>query len=397
MLKFHSSLVHAAQNEANIMSNERLTSAKASSESTLIAQLDEIQGLVNAEFDVEELVIEHGLPTFYVRSAANSKQAFARLFKKLTRMGLTPFMMERNARLLLRIAPKPRSKPSRPIINLVLLLVTIATVTATGYILSLDGKLVEFGLNPLVGAASFALALLGILGAHEMAHKFAANSHSMEASMPYFIPGPPPVPGLLLGIGTFGAVIVQKEIAPNRDALFDIGASGPIAGFILSVAVSIIGLAMSPTATVSPPPTGGLQTSLLFSLLVNVIVQGPGNVVYLHPVAFAGWIGMFVTLLNLLPTGMLDGGHTLRSIVNSNVARTVFTMLSVGVLVITQNLIMLIFVLFFSMYKHPGPLDDVSKLSSLRKLGAVVLIAIFVLCLFLPQWLISEIFGFLGL
>jgi membrane-associated protease RseP (regulator of RpoE activity) len=379
------------------MSDNQDTSSEPATEPTLVAQLDEIQGLVTAEFEVEELFIEHGLPTFYVRVAATSKQAFARLFKKLTRVGLTPFLMKRDGRALLKIAPKHRTKPSRPIINIVLLLVTIATVTVTGYILSLDEQLLESGLNPLIGAASFALALLGILGAHEMAHKFAASNHSMEASMPYFIPGPPPVPGLLLGIGTFGAVIVQKETAPNRDALFDIGASGPIAGFVLAIVVSIVGLAMSPTATVSPPPVGGLPTSLLFSLLVNVVVQGPGNVVYLHPVAFAGWIGMFVTLLNLLPTGMLDGGHTLRSIVNSNVARIVFTGLSVAVLAVTRNLVMLIFVLFFSMYKHPGPLDDISKLSSHRKLGAVVLVAIFVLCLFLPQWLISGIFSFLGL
>ncbi len=390
------SLVHKRKTGASVMSDERYPSSETTLESTLIARLDEIQRFVAAEFKVEELLVEHGLPTFYVEATANSKQAFAKLFKKLTKTGLTPLLMKRDGRTLLKIAPKPGSKRSRPIINIVLLLITVATVTITGFVLSSDEKLVEGGLNPVIGAAGFALALLGILGAHEMAHKFAANKHCMDASMPYFIPGPPPIPGLLLGIGTFGAVIVQKETAPNRDALFDIGASGPIAGFVLAILVSIIGLAMSPTEIVSPPPTGGLQTSLLFSLLVNFVVQGPGNVVYLHPVAFAGWIGMFVTLLNLLPTGMLDGGHTLRSIVNNAAARTVFTTLSLGVLLLTQNWIMLIFVLFFSMYRHPGPLDDVSKLSTRRRFVAVLLVAIFVLCLFLPQWLINEIFRFLG-
>jgi len=218
-----------------------------------------------------------------------------------------------------------------------------------------------------------------------MAHKLAANSHKMEASMPYFIPGPPP---MLFGIGTFGAVIVQKEAAPNRDALFDIGASGPIAGFIVTIFVTAIGLAMSPIkATVEPLTNGGLPISPLFVLLMDALVKiepvaGMNHYyVLLHPVAFAGWIGMFVTLLNLLPTGMLDGGHTLRSIFNNDFIRTIFTIASISVLYFTGQYIMLAFVLFLSMYKHPGPLDDVSKLSVKRKLGAILLLVIFILCL----------------
>lgn len=357
------------------MSEPLATPPKPPTDSTIVSQFDQIQPLVNAEFDVEESLIEHGAPTFYVKLRLDSKQAFARLVKNLANIGFTPVLRERDGRNVLKVAPRPKTKPSRPIINVILLLLTITTVSITGYILSLDLP------NPLIGAASFTGALLGILGVHEMAHKFAANHHNMEATMPYFIPGPP-----FLGIGTFGAVIVQKETAPNRDALFDIGASGPIAGFIVTILVSTVGLALSQVELMTEPLSGGLPISPLFLLLMNAIVKtpGPGSyVVYLHPVAFAGWIGMFITLLNLLPTGMLDGGHTLRSIINNDFARTVFTVISILILLFTRQYLMLAFVLFLSIYKHPGPLDDVSKLSNSRKLIAVLLLAIFALCLFI--------------
>ena len=367
---------------------------ESSEPSKLVSQFDQIQSMVNTEFGVEEALIEYGIPTFYVKLGKDSKQAFNRLLRKLAGVGFVPLLREENGRNVLKIGPKPATKPSRPMINVILLIITIATVFVTGYVLSLElvaqalSLEVQYELDPLIGAVSFTLALLGILGVHEMAHKFAANHHKMEATMPYFIPGPPPLPGFAIGIGTFGAVIVQKETAPNRDALFDIGASGPIAGFVVTILVSAVGLLLSPIApTVEPLPGGGSPVSPLFMLLMEALVkiepvQG-ANYYYIlmHPVAFAGWIGLFVTLLNLLPTGMLDGGHTLRSLVSTDFARTVFTIASVMTLLLMQQYIMLAFVLFLSMYRHPGPLDDVSKLSLSRKLVAGLLLAIFVLSL----------------
>ncbi len=357
----------------------------------MVGQFSQVQPLVAAEFDIEEALIKHGIPTFFVKRRSDSKQAFERLVKSLARVGYLPVLREAEGRDVLKVAPKPETKPSRPIINVILLLATITTVFTTGYFLSLGLE----GLNPWVGAGGFTMALLGILGVHEMAHKLAANHHRMEATMPYFIPGPP-----LFGLGTFGAVILQKETPTNRDALFDIGASGPIAGFVVAIVVSIVGLAMSPVEPMTPEMSGSLlSTSLLFSFLANTIVQtpGPNYVILLHPVAFAGWVGLFITVLNLLPTGMLDGGHTLRSIISSDTARYVFTFLSIGVLVFAQQWVMLAFVLFLSLYKHPGPLDDVSKLSSRRKLVSILLALVFVLCVFLPREIIIEVFRFFGL
>jgi len=356
-------------------------------DSEVVFPLDQVQSKVAIAFEVEEAMIEYGVPTFFVKLGANSKQAFTRLVRDLSPMGITPMLRKRKGRNVLKVTQKPKTKPSRPIINIILLLITICTVLISGYVLSLG--LVEDGLDPLIGAASFTLALLGILGVHEMGHKLAANHHKMEATMPYFIPGPPALPGFFLsGIGTFGAVIVQKEHAPTKDALFDIGASGPIAGFILTVIVSAIGLILSPVKASPTPPEGVLPISYLFIVLIDTFVKiepvaGMYYTIHLHPVAFAGWIGMFITVLNLLPTGMLDGGHTLRSLIDKDSARTIFTVASVLVLLYIQQYIMLAFVLFLSMYRHPGPLDDVSKLSLSRKLVAFLLLAIFGLCLFI--------------
>ena len=244
---------------------------------------------------------------------------------------------------------------------------------------------VEAGINPIISGIIFSASILTVLGIHEMGHKLTANRKKIEATSPYFIPGPPPLPGIFLGIGTFGAVIVQKETAPNRDALFDVGASGPIAGFIVAAIVSAVGLMMSPVQVLPEQlPGGGLPISPLFLILMRAIVTiGTDGWYYvmLHPVAFAGWIGIFVTLLNLLPTGMLDGGHTLRSIVKNDVIRTGFTIGALLLLLYTRQFLMLAFVLFLSSYGHPGPLDDVSKISKSRKLVVVLLIIIFALSL----------------
>ena len=370
-------------------------------ESTLVSRFEQIQSLVGAEFEVAEALIEYGVPTFYVNQKPESKQGFTRLIESLGNIGFTPLLVEKNGRDVVKVGLKPELKPGRPIINIALFLATVATVFITGYAFSVQlvAKVSTYELNPWVGAAGFTLALLGVLGVHEMAHKLAANRHKMKATFPYFIPGIPSVPGMMFGIGTFGAVIIQKEAAPNRDALFDIGASGPIAGFIIAILVSAIGLAMSPVELVTELPSAGIS-SLLFSFLVFMIVEtpGPGNyLVHLHPMAFAGFIGMFVTFLNLLPTGMLDGGHTLRSISNKDFARTIFTGISILILLFAGQLVMLVFVLFLSMYKHPGPLDDVSKLSNSRKLVSVVLIITFILCLLLPEETIGAVFRLLGL
>jgi membrane-associated protease RseP (regulator of RpoE activity) len=286
---------------------------------------------------------------------------------------------------VLKIIPKPPTKKSNILVNWVLFFATIGTTFLTGYLLSPEIT------DPLIGGAAFTIAILTVLGLHELGHKITADKKGVEATPPYFIPGPPPF-GPFLGIGTFGAVIMQKSLAPNKDALFDIGSSGPIMSFVLAIVFVVIGLFLSPIKySAEALPT--IQVPWLFMLLARALVQipvaPPGTpyaYILLHPVAFAGWVGMVVTMLNLLPAAMLDGGHVARSVAGDKM-RTVLTLLSVLLLIAEDFWPMALFVVFMSMYRHPGPLDDVSSLSVGRKVFIFLLIGIFILCSFPPIWL----------
>ena len=233
-------------------------------------------------------------------------------------------------------------------------------------------------LDPWIGGIAFTIAIMAVLGTHEMGHKITANKKGVEATPPYFIPGPPP-------IGTFGAVIMQKSLPPNRDALFDIGSSGPIVGFIVATFVTAIGLTLAIPAVVPPEEVTTLPTPLILAFLglllenLGMMPTASGNQrLFMHPVEFAGWVGLVVTMLNLLPAAMLDGGHIARCLAGEKI-RAILTALSVILLIYKGFWPMAIFVLFLSMYKHPGPLDDVSNLSTGRKLLTLGIVGIFVL------------------
>ncbi|MGQ9530566.1 MAG: site-2 protease family protein [Candidatus Bathycorpusculaceae bacterium] len=341
---------------------------------------EQITKLVSTEFQIEEALIEHNIPTYYLKQPQETKQAFLRLLKDLEPMNFIAILRRVDKRIVLRIIPKPPMKPSNVIVNWILFFATIATTFITGYMLSSEIT------DPFLGGTTFTMALMTILGLHELGHKITANRKGMEATPPYFIPGPPPV-GNFFGIGTFGAVIMQKSLPPNKDALFDIGSSGPILSFILATVATAVGLLFSPPhySTVELPT---IPVPLLFWLIAEAIVNVPPGTpekpyayILLHPVAVAGWVGMVVTMLNLFPAAMLDGGHVARSLFGEK-TRTVLTLLSV-IALIYVSFPMAIFVLFMSMYRHPGPLDDVSSLSKSRKLLAIVLLIILVLSSFL--------------
>jgi membrane-associated protease RseP (regulator of RpoE activity) len=341
---------------------------------------EKLTSIVSAEFQLEECLIEKMVPTYYLKQPQETKQSFLKLLKNLETMNLIALLRTKDGRIVLKIVPKPPTKPSNIMVNWILFFATIVTTFITGFWLS-EG-LVDAGAmsNPFVGGASFTIAIMAVLGMHEMGHKITADKKGIEATPPYFIPGIPAFPGFL-GIGTFGAVIMQKSLPPNKDTLFDVGASGPIVGFILAAIVSVVGLLFSPKFRIEGPMTF-LPSPLIFELFAIFVVKLPPDYyILLHPVAFAGWVGMVVTMLNLLPAAMLDGGHVARSVVGEK-TRNVLTLLSILLLILVGFWPMAFFVLFISMYKHPGPLDDVSSLSASRKLLIIVLIVIFVLCSF---------------
>lgn len=185
-------------------------------------------------------------------------------------------------------------------IHVILFLLTVLTTFLTG--LGMWGS--------YLNAALFSGALLFILGSHEMGHYFYGRKYGIDITPPYFIPAPP----IISPIGTFGAFIKIKSPIYSKKALFDIGIAGPLAGIVATIPIMIAGIALS--TFVNPESFNGnggymLGIPLIFGFVAETIL-GPvpeGQHIFLHPLAFAGWVGLFVTALNLIPCGQLDGGH----------------------------------------------------------------------------------------
>ncbi len=224
----------------------------------------------------------------------------------------------------------------------------------------------------------FSLTLLFILLTHEMAHYLTSRKHNVPATLPYFIPAPSI-------IGTFGAVIKMKPPIPDRRSLIDIGSSGPICGFIIAVIASIVGLHLSevrPTGEVHEGIAFG--SSLLFTFLSKIVLNiDPEKFdVILHPVAFAGWIGLLVTSLNLLPIGQLDGGHITYALLGEKHALISKSMIPVlvvlGVVFWSGWLIWAVLMIILG-YKHPPVVYPEIQLDRKRRLIGWVSLVIFIL------------------
>jgi membrane-associated protease RseP (regulator of RpoE activity) len=203
------------------------------------------------------------------------------------------------------VAAQSATRP-RLLVHGGLLAVTALTTTVAGAFWQ--------GLDPideprlLVQGLPFAATLLTILLVHEAGHYLMCVRHRVSASLPYFLPAPPNI----FPLGTFGAFIRIRARFPDRRALFDVGAAGPLAGFVVALAATVIGLGRS-TVLPEPPSIHALELgdSVLTSFLTRAVLHADPATVILHPVAFAGWFGLFVTSINLLPVGQLDGGHVL--------------------------------------------------------------------------------------
>ncbi|HET6284036.1 MAG TPA: site-2 protease family protein, partial [Polyangia bacterium] len=204
------------------------------------------------------------------------------------------------------------SRSPRYLVNIGLFLVTFLTTTADGAIYlhgarEGDGFFGWGAIFPIADGLSYSLPLLLILVCHEFGHYFTARAYGVEASLPYFIPLPPSV-----GLGTLGAVIGMRNVTRDRKQLIDIGAAGPLCGLIVAVPVILYGLSLSAVGRLE---MNGWQegNSILYAVLKFVSkgewLPGGGRDVFIHPTARAGWAGLLVTMINLLPMGQLDGGH----------------------------------------------------------------------------------------
>ncbi|WP_394325329.1 site-2 protease family protein [Thermococcus sp. JCM 11816] len=252
-------------------------------------------------------------------------------------------------------------------------MLTVLSTFFAGYYLALNyiATLDHYGLpglrNPYIIALSFSVSVMAIIGTHELGHKIAATYHGVKATMPYFIP----FPNIL---GTLGAVIRVKSPLPTRNAAIDLGVSGPIAGFLVAVPVTVLGLKLSVLVPMSMVPSteGGLYfgTNLLFEALQRLVLNVQGDyVIFLHPVAIAGWVGILVTFLNLIPpVAQLDGGHILRAFIGEKAHKMITyaaALLLVGMSYLWSGwLIWAILIIFIGSAGNPGgALDEVSPVS----------------------------------
>jgi len=334
------------------------------------------------DFKIYEYAIEDGSYLFYGSPINDPKDMFRRLWVPFSSMGYEIRMAYELGEYVLVISPVT-SKKDRIWINVLLAFLTIITTMFVGSMM--------FGIDPfsnpvaILKGLPFTLAIMFVLGSHEMGHYIVARIHGMKTSWPYFIPFPTIV-------GTMGAVIKHKGPIPNRKALFDVGVAGPIVGLIASIIVTVIGLSLTPLDTVIPDGSMLLKLSspVLFDI-IGYLTGGIGADTVMHPVAFAGWVGMLVTALNLIPAGQLDGGHMLRAMIGPRSAYVSaivpFVLLSLSLFiyfVMQQNGGMWLFwgliIILFAAAGHPEPLEDSDYLGSSRILLGLLVFGAGLLC-----------------
>lgn len=277
------------------------------------------------------------------------------------------------------VAPRPRI----PYVHVLLFLVTALTTTVSGAVW--NGVPLEPSVRFLVGGLPFSVTLLAILFTHEMGHYLMCRRYGVDASLPYFLPAPP----LIFMWGTIGAFIRIRALFPSRRALFDIGAGGPWAGFVLAFAATAWGLSHS---TIAPAPieSGMIEfgDSLLTRGLVWLLLDVESSRVILHPVAFAGWTGLLVTSLNLLPVGQLDGGHILYAVFRGRLRVVSVLLIAFLVWLGIQGsgswLVWAAILTSMLILGHPPTLDDDRPLGTARTLGAVASLLLFVVT-FVPE------------
>ena len=338
------------------------------------------------------------LATFTGTLAMDSEAAYTKLDTLLRPYDMVPVF--RNADSVITAAPhlihvvKGRIRPNAGgnMLSLTLLMLTIFSVLFVGAIQALgeihaeDPVRAEDLAQNLGGQLwrgwPYALSILLILGAHEMGHYLMARRHKIAASLPYFLPFP------FNGFGTLGAAIRLREPFRNRKMMMDVGAAGPLAGMIFALPIVLLGLATSEVDSVG---SGMVEGNSILYALSKILVFGrflpDGEVdVYVNQLAWAGWIGMLVTGLNLIPVGQLDGGHVLYSLLGNNAKRLYYPIVGVLVLLmmtVANVLVLFVVLILFLGNRHAVPLDDITPLDNRRQLVAIFTLVLFVL-VFVP-------------
>jgi Zn-dependent protease len=346
---------------------------------------------VRQVMDVRIAIKENGVQVFRGPLRDSASVSFEKLNRVLPK-GFVPLVQEDEqlgAKIVL--IPKPAEedvsrKPVRPWMHWLLFGLTIITTTWAGA--SHQG--VDLAQEPerFTVGLPYSIGLLLILGVHELGHFFMARRYGMDVTPPYFIPVP-------FGLGTFGAFIQMRSAPANRKALFDVAVAGPLAGFVIAVPALLIGLRFSSiTAGSDGAVSHGflhgatVGSSILFTVLTKLSLGDAaryGALVQLSPLAFAGWLGLFITALNLLPVGQLDGGHITRAMFGSRVGQTISSVamwsLFLLALFVWPGLMMWVFIVFLIAGRGAPPLNDLTPLSAGRMMVGYLAMLILILIL----------------
>lgn len=381
--------------------------------------------IVQQEFNITDVVYGKGDANSIIAKFTgtlknpDSEIAYANMEAALKPLKLLPlFRLEGENQVVLLVPELERPKKANPRFNLVLFILTIISVLFTGGLYGLDTALPQDTwqaiLMILKNGWPFAISLIAILGTHELGHYFMGKKHGVDVTLPYFIPFP------FSSFGTMGAFINMRSIPKNKKQLFDIAAAGPLSGLVVSVIVLLIGLHLSSVEALpaSLPAGSGYQmegNSILYLLLKYIsfgkFLPEPANTsglalttywfryfftgnpipwggldVMLHPVAWAGWAGLFVTMLNLIPVGQLDGGHILQSVVGTRNSRRILPFIVAGLVLLgffwSTWWFWAVLALFMGrMYAEP--LDQITQLDSKRKWMGILMLFVFIIT-FIP-------------
>ncbi len=387
----------------------------------MMAEIEQITPIVEKILRIDDITAGDPQKDYLVRYRGQllmeSSQAYAALDEKLTAFNLTPLFRESDGQhLVILRAGRVQTRPSNPWVNLVLFAVTFVSVVFTGAASAYEAvpgqSLPEIMLGiaqNLPAGLPFALSLLAILLAHEFGHYLVGRYHRAPVTLPYFVPFPFP----LSPFGTMGAVIQMKAPPRDKRSLLEIGIAGPLAGVIVAIPILIYGLSLSRISVLEPIPETALQmegNSILYLFLKWIVFQqvlpspisfGDQNPllywityfftgkpfpwggldVMIHPVAFAGWAGLLVTALNLIPVGQLDGGHILYSLFGQK-ARRAFPLLLIAVVLlgfVWSGWWLWAVLLFVFGRMYDDPLDQITQLDTRRKILAVVGLVLFFL------------------
>jgi membrane-associated protease RseP (regulator of RpoE activity) len=346
----------------------------------ILSDYDMIASIVNSRFIIKDYYIRSdNIIEFRIDSLTDLKKSFEDVAKQLKLKDFIAFLRKSNSDIILSVGKVTHKIHYSKRTPLLLFLIVIGTVTIDGWlrVTSFMG-ISEFNLDPLLFTLVYVLAVIGIVGTHEFGHMIASSKHGVKSSLPYFIPG---LPGYL---PTFGAVITSGEPPLNRDALFDLGISGPIAGLIVTLIIAVPGAITSVPSTSLPineTQILPLSTNLMMMAVFTITGRTQEEII-LSPLGFAAWLGFIITFLNILPAWQLDGGHIARAVLGRK-KHDIATIISIMALIFLGFWLMGLLLLILSTRRvEIRPLDDVTPISKGRKY--IFILVIFLIILLAP-------------